>query len=299
MIKTKGRSTTSRNVLILSDIHVGNANAVCSPEPVHAGGSWNPNSLQKKLYEFWCDIRDKCPKPHALVLNGEPCDGANRNNLGGETWSTVIQEQLDDAAILLQQYNPKYFFMTRGSNYHVQLGADNQEERLARDLHANQYLGLLQRDEYKIGGWHDPKGKHYSIRTDYYLTFKIHNKVFSFTHHIGFNRWFAYRTTALAREMADMKFLAGRYWKYEDEPSVIGRSHVHYFVMVRFANQFGFTTPAWKMPDGYLFRSGLGGTAPSIGSVEVIIEPNGHIDVEPHLVSNEKYPKHRIVDITN
>lgn len=289
------RSKQSRNILFLSDLHVGSAYSVCSPNPELKGGSWNPNKLQKKLYDIWCNVRDSIPNPHILVLNGEPCDGSNAKQIGSESWTTVMREQLDDAAKLLKMYKPKYFLMTRGSNYHVHLGADNQEEQLAEKLNAVHYSGYLERDAKKIV---DPN-RNEPTRTDYYLTFSVHGKVFSVTHHIGFNRWFAYRTTALAREMADMEFLRGRYWDNEHTPSVIVRSHVHYFVMVRFSNQFGFTTPAFKMPDSHLFRGGLGGTAPSLGAVEVIIEPNGHILIEPHIVSNIEYPKHKIIDLTN
>jgi hypothetical protein len=291
------RSKQSRNILFLSDLHVGSEYAVCSPNPTLGGGSYNPNKLQKKLYDIWCNVRDKCTKPHILVLNGEPCDGSNPKQQGQQSWNTVIREQLDDAGKLLRMYKPKYFLMTRGSNYHVQLGADNQEEQLAERLHAVPYSGYLDRGSVKVPAW--DKNRNESIYTDYYLTFSVHGKVFSVTHHIGFNRWFAYRTTALAREMADMEFLRGRYWDNDHTPTVIVRSHVHYFVMVRFATQFGFTTPAFKMPDSHLFRGGLGGTAPSLGTVEVIVEPNGHILIEPHIVSNTDYPKHKILDLTN
>jgi len=276
---------------------LGSEYAVCSRLPDKGGGSWIPNRLQEKLFDIWSSVRDAVPKPHILVLNGEPCDGPNAKQNGDESWTTVIREQLDDAAKLLRMYKPKYFLMTRGSNYHVKLGPDSQEEVLAKELKVVPYSGYLYRETKETKGWHD--GKHLSTRTDNYLTFKIYGKVFSVTHHIGFNRWFAYRTTALAREMADMEFLRGRYWKPEDTPTVIVRSHVHYFVMVRFATQFGFTTPSFKMPDSHLFRGGLGGTAPSLGAVEVIVEPNGHILIEPHIVSNTNYPKHKILDLTN
>ena len=288
--RKQGRSSQSRTVLFLSDIHDGSTTAVCSEKPVKGDGSYNPNSLQQKLYEFWCSTRDKCPKPHALVLNGEPCDGSNVKQAGESTWTTVIREQLSDAYKLLKMYSPKYFLMTRGSNYHVQSGADNMEEQLARELGAVPYRGLfeVERDV-----------EYHTVRTDYFLNFKINGKVFSVTHHLGFNRWFAYRTTALAREMADMEFLRGKYWDNEDTPSVVVRSHVHYFVLVRFASMTGFTTAAWKMPDGHLFRGGLGGTAPSIGSVEVVIEQNGDINVHPHIISNTQYPKHKILDLSD
>ena len=284
------RSKQSRNVLFLSDIHDGSELAVCSEQPTLGGGFYTPNKLQKQLYEFWCKARDKCPKPHVLVLNGEPCDGSNPKQSGSQSWRTVVGEQLQDAAKLLKMYTPKYFLMTRGSNYHVQLGADNQEEQLARELNATPYSGLFDIDRSVDDNHHS--------RTDYFLTFRINGKVFSVTHHIGFNRWFAYRTTSIAREMADMEFQRGRYWKSEDMPAVIVRSHAHYFVMVRFSSVVGFITPAWKFPDSHLFRGGLGGTAPSIGSVEVIIEPNGDILVDPHILTNSEYPKHNILELS-
>ncbi len=64
---------------------------------------------------------------------------------------------------------------------------------------------------------------------------------------------------------------------------VIVRSHVHYFMMVKSAHTRGFTTPAWKYPDGHLYRGGLGGTFPDIGMVELIIEPNNEIIVNDHI----------------
>ena len=285
------RAKQSRNILFLSDMHVGSEYAVCSPNPTLGGGSYNPNKLQKKLYEKWCWVRDKVgSSPHILVLNGEPCDGSNPKQSGSQSWRTVIGEQLQDAAKLLKMYKPKHFLMTRGSNYHVQLGADNQEEQLARELNAVPYSGLFDIDR--------SMDDNFTTRTDYYLTFKVNGKVFSVTHHLGFNRWFAYRTTALAREMADMEFLTGRYWKPEDKPSVIVRSHVHYFVEVRFASVVGFSTPSWKFPDSHLFRGGLGGTAPSIGAVQVVVEQNGDVQVFPYIVSNSEYPKHSILDLS-
>lgn len=257
------------------------------------GASYNPNPLQKKLYESWLWVKDQLSKnPDILVLNGEPTDGSNPKQLGQESWSTVLQEQIDDAASLLKMYKPQHFLMTRGSDYHSKAGTYSVEEDLARQLGCKPYQGLFKSSD-NVADYDQNRNK--TNRTDYYLNFSVNGKVFSVTHHIGFNRWFAYRTTALAREMADMEFLRGRYWKPEDMPSVIVRSHVHYFVYVRFATQHGFTTPAWKLPDSHLFRGGLGGTAPSIGAVEVIVEPNGKIIVEPHIVSNDSYPKHSIL----
>jgi hypothetical protein len=54
----------------------------------------------------------------------------------------------------------------------------------------------------------------------------------------------------------------------------------------------------WKLPDGFLFRNGIGGTRPHIGAVKVIIEPNGEISVDK-LLSKAKFPKPAIPDWTN
>lgn len=287
------RSKSSKSVLFLSDMHVGSAYAVCSPNPTigDTGGEWKPNKLQKKLYETWTWVKDSLTqKPHVLCLNGEGIDGANAKQLGNQSWTTNITDQIHDAVKLLTEFDYNHFVVTRGSNYHVSKDATNYDELLAREMCATPYQGYFE----KIKSY--DANRNLTVRTDYYLTFSIHGKVFSVTHHIGFNRWFAYRTTALARELADMEFLKGKYWDDKHTPSVVVRSHVHYFVLVRFASITGFTTPAFKLPDSHLFRGGLGGTAPSLGAVEVIVESNGKIIVEPHIVSNDSYPKHNIIE---
>ena len=107
----------------------------------------------------------------------------------------------------------------------------------------------------------------------------MYGKVFNFAHHIGFNKSPAYRTTALAREMAGMHFEHDKLGRAD----FIIRSHVHYFVHIEFVNTHGILTPAWKYPDHHLFRGGLAGTTPDVGLVEIIIEPNGETVVLPHI----------------
>ena len=68
------------------------------------------------------------------------------------------------------------------------------------------------------------------------------------------------------------------------------RSHIHYYVEVRFPNSIGLSTPAWKFPDGWMYRKGVP-ELPTIGNIEVIVEPNGKIIIEPHLIEvNWKKP---------
>jgi len=253
-------------------MHVGSTMSVCSKEPtlIDKDSEWKPNKLQHELYNVWNDCIDEiCQKPDLLLINGEPCDGGNRKQLGNQSWTTNLQDQLDDAERLLKLIPYKNLIFCRGSGYHVTQDGTNFEEIIARSMKADRYRAF--------GG---------SGYTDFYSLVEIHGKLFNFTHHIGFNKWAAYRTTALAREMAGMVFERDKMGKAD----VIVRSHVHYFVHIEFVHTHGFTTPAWKFPDGHLFRGGTAGTTPDIGMVEVIVEPNGEIDIVKHIAELEIKP---------
>jgi len=270
MLKKRGRSTASKSCVIYSDIHVGSRTAVCSTDPVlnDADTSYRPNPLQKALYEGWESVIDEFQqKPRVLVINGEPINGSNRRFVGKDSYTTNLVDQLDEAEKLINQIPKDHLLFVRGSPYHVDIEATNFEELLAKRLNADRYRAFGKID---AGGY-----------TDYFAKFEMHGKYFHCTHHIGWNRWFAYRGTALMREMAAMHF--------DKERSTVGkvdvyvRSHVHYFVNVNFVHTHGFINPAWKFPDGYLYRGGAGGIYPDIGCVEVIVESNGEILIAPHV----------------
>ena len=256
---------SSKSILIVSDIHNGSTTAICTPEPDMADKdtTHKPNKLQKALYQGWLNcIDDLTQKPTLLVINGEPCDGGNRKQLGMQSWTSNINDQLNDTVKLLDLIPHYNLLFNRGSLYHVGLDATNFEEIIAEKMGADSYRAF--------GG---------SGKTDYYSLVEMYGKHFNFTHHVGFNKWAAYRTTALAREMAGMVFEKDKMGRAD----VIVRSHVHYFVHIEFVHTHGFTTPAWKFPDSHLFRGGTAGTTPDIGMVEVIIEPNGDLFVEKHI----------------
>ena len=286
---------------MLGDIHVGSYTAVCSPHPQIKDTEIKPTKLQEKLYEHWVKVKDSLQNKNlfAIVINGEPIDGDNKRQLGVDSWTLDQGLQIKDVVKLLKQYNTKYFVITKGSGYHTQTGAKNHEEDVAEALNAVPYstYGNCGRQTYEFKQWDKHDGRRSSTRTDHHLTLKINGKVFSITHHIAFTRFFNYQPMAISREMANLEYLRGKYWNDEDYPTFIVRSHVHYYVQVRFSNTVGFTTPAWKFPDSYLYRGGLAGTAPSIGAIEVIVEPNGHYQVEPYIMNNDKYPKMEILEL--
>ena len=69
----KGRSKSSKSVLIASDMHVGSTTAVCSKDPVISDQetTFRPNKLQTELLSVWEDtIDDLVQKPSVLVFLG-------------------------------------------------------------------------------------------------------------------------------------------------------------------------------------------------------------------------------------
>ena len=288
------RSSSSKVILFLSDIHIGSIYAPCSPKPYIAKTDtyWNPSKLQKKLYSYWLWVKDQLTQaPYIVCVNGEPIDGDNYKETGGSTWTTDINDQLKEAAKLLQTYRPKHLLMTRGSGYHVRKNNTEFEDTLCELMKLERY-SIYNRDYTKSQLW-DSHHAHNVI--DDILNFSVNDKVFNVTHHIGYNRAYHNKSQALTAELANMEFMRGKYWKSKDFPSVIVRGHVHYFVEVRFARIRGFTCPTFKISaDKFMTRKGLPDPA-SLGAIEVIVESNGKILVEPHIVANTDYPKHEIL----
>lgn len=257
---------SSRSVYIVSDIHDGSITAVCSDKPTlqEKGESYEPNKLQKELYNIWNEaIKDLTKKPDLCVVNGEPVDGANKKQLGNQSWSTSLFDQAVDATKLLNKIPASKFLFVRGSGYHVQLDGTPIESFIAKMMNGVEYTSL---SGIKANSW-------------YWANVEINSKIFSFTHHLPYAKFFAYRATPLAKEMALMALDKGRSMKYD----VIVRSHVHYYMQVRSAHTTAFTTPAWKYPDGHLTRGGLGGIYPDIGGIEVIVESNGDVLIKEHI----------------
>jgi hypothetical protein len=274
-------------------MHVGSIYAVRSPDALVQGGSkFEMNKFQQQMYDNWCWARDELiQQPDVLCLNGEPIDGSNVKNTGGSTWNTDVNAQLEDAERLIRMYRWRDIVVTRGSRYHVAVQNTFHEDIIARNLGAVPYSGLFgdavkNLKQNKTESTENPRQY-----TDFYLRFMLGGRHFNVCHHVGYNKTELYRTTAMGRELATSKLAEGKWYPKGENIDVFVRSHVHYYVQVRFLHQIGFTTPCWKFPDEFMLRKGIGGTAVDIGTIEVIIEPNGHIDVYEHIISNDKYPK--------
>ena len=57
MIRVKGRSKSSKSLVIYSDIHVGSRSAICTPDC--AEPTYKSSKFQNILYEKWCESIDE------------------------------------------------------------------------------------------------------------------------------------------------------------------------------------------------------------------------------------------------
>lgn len=277
-VKHWGRFEKSKRILVVSDLHVGSSTALCSEHPIISdlGTTYNPNPLQKQLFRAWKDmIKSLKGTVDLLVVNGECIDGANVKQVGQQSWTTNLEDQMNDAKKLIEMIPYRKVLLLRGSNYHDQIDGTNFEEIMASKL-----KNIV---KYKAYGG---KGS-----TDYFAFVKIYGKVFNFTHHIGFSKAEANRTGALAKEMKGMHFQHDTLGRAD----CFIRSHAHYFVHVEFANTHGVITPAWKFPDAHLFRGGLAGTVPDVGAILFDVYKDGTIKFEKYIA--EINVKAKVIDI--
>jgi hypothetical protein len=293
-----GRSSQSRTIGCLSDIHNGSKLAVCSEEPeIGSGDYYRPNTVNKIFNEHWTDVRDWFGKINILSINGEPFNGANIKQNGDENWSSDMNDQLEDATKLLKVFRTKLYILTEGSGYHVRRDNTNYENMLAKRLNALSYNAYNLEEKFKIKRGQREVVDGANSRVDSFAFFKLNGRNINFAHHVGYSRRYYYRTTALTAEMAGLEFDRGYYLDADQNIDILGRGHVHYNVCVWYPSTIGFTTPCWKMPDRYLFRNGLSGSRPNVGAVKITIEQNGQIHYDKFLLK-KKFPKPYAPDLT-
>jgi hypothetical protein len=124
---------------------------------------------------------------------------------------------------------------------------------------------------------------------DNYIFFDIYGRLFNAVHAISFNKWFAYKTTSIGRELAEMEFSRDKWYASDKNLDVIIRSHTHYFVHIEFSNSHGIVSPAWQFPNSFQFRQGLA-SYPSVGSVKITIETNGDLYIQKYIMPSSKLP---------
>lgn len=306
------RSTASATLLLVSDLHSGNENAVCSKDVWENFKKKSRRKIASQLEDGWYNKIDTLSNKHPdlCLANGDIIDGNNSKDMGMEVWTTKEQEQIDEAVHLIKQLKYQNILVTTGSGYHSKRNAYEFEEPVAAALARFESDGRIsdyirnyingQGSFSRIEGTTHVRNKFYRY-SDYKWAFRVFGVQVSLTHHVGHSAVEFYRSTPLARELVTQELDSYKGLTRDDDRCALLslRSHCHYYCHLEFSNSEGVISPAWKMPDQYLIRKGLGGTLPAIGFVEIIIEQNGEVSVKKKLLRGFEYPKEDIPDISH
>ena len=249
---------TTRNLIVVSDIHGSCKMAVPPPRPFKLtdGGYYLPSGLQKKMLVFWNEFwRVWVPKatrgePWDLCINGETVDGVHHKSTTQYTQNKTNQK---DAAIAILRpivdLCPGRLFVTSGTPVHSgESGCDDE--------------GVAE----ALGAVPDKTGRH----ARYELWIRVGTALCHIMHHIGTTGRTHYESSAPMGELGEALTEAGR---WEDEPpQFIVRSHRHRYVEVRIPTSKGFAavavTPGWQAKTPFAYRiAGARQSPPQFGGL--------------------------------
>lgn len=240
---------TQKTVAVLSDIHTGHRLAVCPPQFIDSdGGIYKANRVQKALFEAWYNVVKAWPKPDILIVNGEPIDGQQPKDKGVEAWTTNYLDQIKASVQLVRMFGAKKIYVTRGSNYHVNVDGLSVEELFGEKVGAEKVDGNFVSPE---------------------LFLEVGGVNFSFAHHIsGSVSGWIYRSTPAAKEMLLLHLNASHKHPFD----ILVRSHNHYFWVVQSTSKMAVLTPGWQLQTWYNYRRSASGTVPDIGAVRFLVD---------------------------
>lgn len=245
-----------RNVVVISDTHVGCRLALIHPDgaDLDDGGEYKPSLIQRKLWdhwqEFWGEWVPTVTKgePYVVVHNGDAIDGVHH---GATTqWSNNLGDQSEAARKILAPVvalcDGRYYHI-RGTEAHVGKSA-SEEERLAR------VLGAIPNEEGQYAR--------------YELWMRVAGKLCHFLHHIGSTSSAAHETSAVNAELSALYTDAGRWGR--ESPLIVVRSHRHRCSEIRLPAASGyatsFVTACWQLKTPFCWKiAGARVQTPQIG----------------------------------
>jgi hypothetical protein len=251
-----------RNVVIISDTHVGSRVALCPKSfRLKDGGAYAPSNLQLNLYgwweEFWGSFVPKATKgePYVVVHNGDCVDGAPHGSVA--EISHLMDDQVQAAVELLEPvvHGKRVidYYHVLGTEAHVAKSGE-LEENVAREL------GAKKDKEGRSGRWElwlrigDGKRTH----------------LLHFLHHISTTSSSAHEASAVNAELTAELTEAARWG--ETAPNAIIRSHRHRAIEVRLPSDLGWrsaiVTPAWQAKTPFCYKiAGARLAPPQIGGI--------------------------------
>lgn len=271
------------SIVIISDLHCGSIKGACSSRPVlgNKDSHWEITDEQKEVRKVLTWGAKNLRKRHidVLIINGEGIDGENRHQHGNQSWTSDPLDMVNDVVKLLHElFEWEICYVSRGSKYHVQVGATDWDEILAE----------------KLGAVYNSPHSKTSISDDYGLL-RINGLKILYAHHISYSPDPAGKGRPLSKELANCND------KAETRADFQIRSHVHSYGEYKafFEDENGYpklqtiiTTPCCKYPDSFLMKGGMGHTVPDIGFVEIIVEEDGELFINPIVAKPESREPH-------
>lgn len=250
---------TIRNLVVISDTHIGDGLALCPPRCVlDDGGEYRQSELQRELWRRWNHFWNKFVpdathgEPFSVVHNGDAIDGSHHNATTQITQNLTTQADIayDVLKPVVARCDGRYYHI-RGTEAHVGKSG-REEEALAR----------------RLGAVPNKQGQH----ARYELRIRIGGGMVHLLHHIGTTSSSAHEASAINAEIA-ASFVEAARWNY-DAPHVVVRSHRHRYMEVRFATARGLATsvvtPGWQCKTPFVWKIAGGRQAPAqIGGVVI------------------------------
>ena len=267
----------TKSIVFLSDFQVGHDLAILPPKvELQSAAPASPsivyaNDVQKALYRAYMQLVKAWGRPDILVLNGEPIDGQQSKNMGVEVVTANLHDQLNIAKDLIELWNAKSIYLTRGTDYHSTLKGIPLEEVFGEMVGAEFIKGHYAPHELQL----EEEGVRFNI-----------------AHHIGGSRWMHYRHTPISRELAQHLINVAIHRKWEAD--VLIRSHAHYYVYAGNKHMLGIVTPAWQTQTWYSFRGGTGYTS-DIGGIRFLVK-DGEYNWESEIFDFPEFQIPRVVN---
>lgn len=237
----------TRNLIIVSDTHLGCQLGLCPPDPVRLdnGGTYHASAFQQAVWGLWLEFWNHWVpevtrgEPYDVVHNGDAIDGIHHQA------TTQISHNLEDQVRLAEHVLLPVvqtcraaggtYYHIRGTEAHVGPSAQN-EERLARALGAK------------------PNANGDYARYD--LWKRVGTALVHLMHHIGVTSSAAHEASAVNAELTAEYVEAARW--HREPPDFVIRSHRHRSIAVDLNSAKGYAaaivTPAWQGKTPYTWK---------------------------------------------
>ena len=274
-----GRPKAVRNLVVVSDTHIGCRLALTHPEGFMTddGGLYKPSEFQRKIWKMWRYFWDEFVpeatrgEPFAVCHNGDAIDGKHHNSTTQITHNIEFQRRHAQQILapVVALCEGRYYHI-RGTDAHVGQSAED-EEALARAL----------------GAIPNETGQH--ARPDLWMM--VGDSLGHILHHVGTTGSAAYEATAVHKELVEEFNEAARWGKRP--PDWIIRSHRHRYIRTEIPTARGHSiaavTPAWQGKSSFAWKiPGARLSTPQFGGLVVRQSPDGEVFVRPKVWTVER-----------